>query len=377
MKHILYFVLVFFCSILAFTSCEKSKVDENNLRIRKSVTVLSAQEKADFVNAILKLKSTPSPYDSKYNYYDQFVRWHYLAFFCQNGSGQMQNNTMYPAHMGSAFLPWHRVYLDLFEKALSDVSGKTITVPYWDWTDPASEKVVFADDFMGGTGDPAQGYAVTTGPFKKGAFEVKISDELDIDSIFINVDTDPNPVPYLTRNIGFSKGNKIYLPTEAEILNTLGITVYDSAPWDSSVDTVKSFRNSLEGWRGTAGNKCGDNDQMDVIDLPTRRSTQHNIVHVYVGGIFPGADGKFHLGSMTQNTSPNDPVFWIHHSNIDRMWSSWMQRHGQVYLPKSGGPMGTNLNDVMQPFSFRNDGINKPSAVLNAAALGFKYDVLK
>ena len=96
---------------------------------------------------------------------------------------------------------------------------------------------------MGGTGDPAQGYAVTTGPFKKGAFEVKISDELDIDSIFINVDTDPNPVPYLTRNIGFSKGNKIYLPTEAEILNTLGISVYDSAPWDSSVDTVKSFRN--------------------------------------------------------------------------------------------------------------------------------------
>jgi hypothetical protein len=74
MSKIYFLVISIAISLLLISSCQKSKFDENSLRIRKSVTALTAQEKADFVNAILKLKTTPSPYDSKYNYYDQFVR---------------------------------------------------------------------------------------------------------------------------------------------------------------------------------------------------------------------------------------------------------------------------------------------------------------
>jgi len=358
--------------VLGFNSCSKSKEPEQ-IRVRKNVMSLTAQEKADFVGAILKLKSTVSPYDSKYNYYDQFVRWHYLAFYCMNNMSTMQHG--YPAHMGPAFLPWHRVYLDLFEKALSEVSGKQINIPYWDWTDPASLQTVFAADFMGGNGDPMQNWAVTNGAFRKGNWEIKITDELSIDSLLANQTILTKPTPFLIRNMGFNKGVAVQLPTEKEILNTLGITTYDSAPFDSSVDTVKSFRNALEGWRGTAGNTC-INSQMDVIDLPGRRSTQHNIVHVYVGGIFT-ANGKTSLGNMTQNTSPNDPVFWIHHANIDRLWASYSKRHGNNYQPATGAPQGHNLNDVMEPFSFKKDGINKPSAVLNEAWLGYQYEFLK
>lgn len=364
---LLFINLVFLCAV----ACTKNDGQVSVTRIRKNVAALTSQEKADIVDAFKKLKATASPYDSKYNYYDQFVRWHYLAFYCTPA----MTHTDYPAHMNPAFLPWHRSYLDLLERAMKEVSGKEIALPYWDWTDAASTQALFADDFMGGNGDPADGYALKTGPFQKGQWVLKITDDEDINDVFSDVDLKPNPVPFLTRNIGKKLDQNVFLPVKEEIINTLAISIYDSYPWDSSVDTAKSFRNSLEGWRGTAGDTCINNN-MDVIDIPgKRRSTLHNIVHVYVGGLYR-LNGVVHGGNMAQNTSPNDPIFWIHHANIDRMWSSWMKRHGQKYLPISGGPMGANLNDVMEPFSVRKDAFNKPSAVLSEEKMGYRYDVL-
>ncbi len=109
------------------------------------------------------------------------------------------------------------------------------------------------------------------------------------------------------------------------------------------------------------------------------RSKLHNIVHVYVGGIFnldPANPNILHTGSMAQNTSPNDPVFWLHHANIDRIWTAWMKRYGRVYAPVSGAPMGHNRNDVMEPWSMRTDGKNTPAAVLEESTMGFVYEAL-
>lgn len=358
---------------LAISCSTTDPVNDQVVRVRKNVTTLSTQEKADFVAALKKLKATPSPYDASMNYYDQFVYWHLKAFYCTTGSGHGLHG-MYPAHMNPAFLPWHRVYLDLFESALKEVSGKDIAIPYWDWSDPGSVDVVFAPDFMGGNGDPAQGYAVTTGPFQKDSFVVRIFDTGDIDSIFDDANTDPNPVPYLVRGFTIFKDSSVVLPSAAEIANTLSISTYDSSPWDSSVDTAISFRNSLEGWRGTAGEEC-DDGIMDVIPTPLRRSQMHNVVHIWVGGVIP-YNGGYIAGNMTQSSSPNDPCFWIHHANIDRLWSGWMKRHGKTYVPTTGGPHGSNLNDVMEPFSFKTNGKNTPASVLDESALNYKYDVV-
>lgn len=375
MRPLQYFASVFAIAAIAIlsTSCSTTEPNIDTVsRVRKNVMSLSAQERADFVAAIKKMKAEPSPYDPAMSYYDQFVYWHLKAFYCMSGSGG--EHTMYPAHMGAAFLPWHRVFLDMFESALKKVSGKDIAIPYWDWTEPTSVNSVFTNDFMGGNGDPAQLYAVTSGPFQKDSFEIRIFDTDDIDSIFDDVDTDPNPVPYLVRAFGIFKDSTVQLPSSAEIAQTLNIATYDSSPWDSSVDTALSFRNSLEGWRGTLGEEC-DDGLMDVIPGPLRRSQQHNVVHLWVGGL-PRVAGKIIGGNMTAASSPNDPVFWIHHANLDRLWSAWMKRHGKTYLPTSGGPHGTNLNDVMEPFSVRTDGRNTPASVLTEEVLGYKYDVV-
>lgn len=369
---------VLFCLLVALTldySCKKNDdVDAtpSQVLVRKNVKDLTSQEKADFVNAVKLLKATPSPYDTSLNYYDQFVYWHYKAFYCMGGMGM---DGMYPAHQNPAFLPWHRVYLDLFENALQQVSGKPITIPYWDWTDPASTAALFSPDLLGGNGDPAQGYEVTTGPFRSGEWNIRITDDVNIDSLVNYGIIGTNPYPNLIRAFGIYKTGTVDLPTTPEVEYALGVNTYDSYPYDASVDTTISFRNTLEGWRGCAGNICV-NDQMDVDPIPgLRRSVMHNVVHIYVGGVYP-FNGSFRGGNMAQNTSPNDPAFWVHHANIDRIWSGWLLRHNRSYLPVSGGPSGSNLYDVLEPFSFRTDGMNTPHAVLYESRLGYRYSRL-
>lgn len=53
-------------------------------------------------------------------------------------------------------------------------------------------------------------------------------------------------------------------------------------------------------------------------------------------------------------TSPNKPVFFLHHENIDRLWAQWQaanQDEGYHYIGIGSeiGPESHNLNDPMQP----------------------------
>jgi tyrosinase len=47
----------------------------------------------------------------------------------------------------------------------------------------------------------------------------------------------------------------------------------------------------------------------------------HNLIHGFVGG---------DMGRLDR--SPNDPLFWLHHANVDRIWALWQdRRRGAVY----------------------------------------------
>ena len=75
---------------------------------------------------------------------------------------------------------------------------------------------------------------------------------------------------------------------------------------------------------------------------------------------------------MTQATSPNDPVFFLLHCNIDRLWALWQARHPneRPYLPAAEGMPGHNLNDPMSPWG----GTTTPTSVLDHRRLGYWYD---
>ncbi|GAA3004698.1 hypothetical protein GCM10020229_15770 [Kitasatospora albolonga] len=63
-------------------------------------------------------------------------------------------------------------------------------------------------------------------------------------------------------------------------------------------------------------------------------------MHVWVGGM------------MSTGMSPNDPVFWLHHCFIDKLWSEWQKRHpSSPYLPAAGTTNVVDLNDTMKPWN--------------------------
>jgi hypothetical protein len=87
----------------------------------------------------------------------------------------------------------------------------------------------------------------------------------------------------------------------------------------------------------------------------------HGHVHCTVGPTCPVA----HMGDVP--VAGNDPVFYTHHANIDRLWACWQQLH-----PTPAGPW----QDAM--FSFVDEtGKMQTQPVknfLNSAALGYVYD---
>lgn len=114
---------------------------------RKNLTRLTPAERAAFVAAVNALREN--------GVYDTFIDQHFGA----SGHG----------HGGPAFFPWHREYILRFERALQAVDPAA-SLPYWDWTvdnlNPAgTQSLIWRDDFMGGPGDPRNGFRVMTGPF--------------------------------------------------------------------------------------------------------------------------------------------------------------------------------------------------------------------
>ncbi|MCB5165749.1 tyrosinase family protein [Streptomyces bambusae] len=225
--------------------------------------------------------------------YDAFVTTH-------NGFIMSDTDTAdRVGHRSPSFLPWHRRFLLEFEEALQSVDS-AVTLPYWDWTaDRTTGSSLWAPDFLGGTGRTRDGQ-VMDGPFAYSAGKWTINVRVDGRN-------------FLRRALASSVAQ---LPTRSEVETVLGMSVYDAAPWNSS---SSGFRNNLEGWRG---------------------ANLHNRVHVWVGG------------QMATGVSPNDPVFWLHHAYIDKLWADWQKLHPQSgYLPTGNTANVVDLNDTMRPWN--------------------------
>lgn len=243
--------------------------------------------------------------------YDRYVSIHRRA---------MMDVRPDPAHGGPAFLPWHREYLWRFERELQKVDP-TVTIPYWNWVrDRSPGAMPFTPDFLGGNGRRRDGM-VTDGPFAypTGEWTLRVRDM--------------NRMP---RFLARFMGSGMNLPTGRDIARVLRTKPFDTRPWDFGSDPRRSFRAALE--------------------------DHHNAVHVWVGG------------TMGMATSPNDPVFWMHHAMIDRLWAMWQKRNPrEPYRPRRNGPRGHKLNDPMWPWR-RTRRQPTPRKVLDHSRLGYSYD---
>lgn len=226
-------------------------------------------------------------------YYDYFAYWHEQAMTLMTPA----NTALNPwgrnaAHGGPSFGPWHRLMLLVFEAQCRRVlADDTFRVPYWDWGADAndiSNSPIWNPQIMGGFGEP-----VADGPFTLArGWAVNIVDG----PVFAPQPRGLRRVPSTFEQLEDNVSIRNRIQTES---------TYARFPWDSS---VSSFVNSLEG-------------------------PLHNTVHRWVGG------------DMRTAMSPNDPVFFLHHANIDRIWFAWQRTWGfDRYAPGDNEGQGEELN---------------------------------
>ena len=98
------------------------------------------------------------------------------------------------------------------------------------------------------------------------------------------------------------------------------------------------FTFGLEGW----------GRRPDGSPLPA-----HNQGHAWIGGIMNNT-----------STSPTDPMFWLHHAEIDRLWQIWRQSNPTPAPPLNGA------DRTMDPWSETYDEL------LDIGTLGYSYDTL-
>ena len=77
----------------------------------------------------------------------------------------------------------------------------------------------------------------------------------------------------------------------------------------TNFSSVAGSGQSFGGQRSGPGHSLGPHSVLE--------STPHDAVHVDVGGWM-----------ASFNTAARDPVFWLHHCNIDRLWEGWLSQGG-------------------------------------------------
>ena len=96
------------------------------------------------------------------------------------------------------------------------------------------------------------------------------------------------------------------------------------------------FTYGLEGW----------GLRPDGTSLPA-----HNHGHAWIGGIMNNT-----------STSPTDPIFWLHHAEVDRLWQIWRLANPTPAPRLSGSDL------IMDPWAESYDDL------LDIATLGYSYD---
>ncbi len=228
----------------------------------------------------------------------------------RNWSAQADIHADHCHHGEVEFLHWHRNYIRFFEKICAKMCGNPdFALPYWNWSKNSGRI-------------PA--------PF--------------FDLPELNVEHWNDPGQYVGKAWG-----RIDTVGRRGLDKTHGLM---SDPARAGPFTLANI-NAIK--------RMGGIDEF----WPALEGQPHNTGHVIAGATRSGKGG--HIGS---GLSPLDPIFWLHHCMVDRVWAEW-QKSGHVtpdpksdysgqFFEADGSPAKANSTDVM-----------------NIANLGYTYDIFQ
>ncbi|KAF2642114.1 Di-copper centre-containing protein [Massarina eburnea CBS 473.64] len=256
-----------------------------NVQVRKEWSALASDEKLDYIDAVKCLLNTKqitpaSAAPAVHNRFDDFAALHV--------------NRTSVIHWTSYFFTWHRYYTWLYEQALRDECGYNGTQPYWDWS---STDTVTAHPLFDGSELSMGGNGVQTD---------------HVATVYL-------PTPNVTSSILVSGTGGGCVTTGPFVNLTVSLGPH-GAPMNDN---------------GMVGNdRCLTRDFRDrylqstlSYDNVTTAMVQDDIVgHSYVvesQGLHDA--GHQVIGGLQDDlwASPQDPYFFFHHAQIDRIWSLW------------------------------------------------------
>ena len=311
------------------------------MKIRKNARWLTADERAAFLKAIVSLKVRKLSKQQKtmrlYDFYPlehRLVRRRHRA---QTGEA-LPVSQRDGGHGGPAFGSWHREWLRRFELDLQTIDS-SVTLPYWDLTDrQGTTDVIFEDDFMGPSGSSTDG-KITSGYFQENVPEKERPDW------WPNED-DGSPLGGFMVMQGLTT---IESRTMTEHATEAGLSLFNTTCITREIQSLSRLptRDDIRDLMSIG--VFFDRPAFDTFSMQWERQGYHGPGHVFVGGL---------MGQPP--TSPNDPVFFLHHCGVDMIWALWQKRHDQSdasHLPPARRPngdpvtrMGHHLEDAMWPW---------------------------
>ncbi len=294
------------------------------------------------------------------------------------------------------FYVWHRGYVGYFEQTIRNLSGDpTFAMPYWDWTqlpqipDAMFDGVLTPTDsaFAPFTKDistftsfiqpalkrywdclnPAQRVQLNRRGYT--SFDAMWNDVTGYTTTPPPPHIDPTNTAFAPTSIAryLSRTNPKLPPDVA--YNVSPFVVYAGLLPTDFYDPITqiSFNSSKAPSHNTP-------PQGRTV-FSTLEGLPHNSTHNCIGGLPPISNGPW--GNMTNNLSPVDPIFYLHHSNMDRLWDVWTRKQQALKLPYLPGKedFSTYANE---PFLFYVDGNGKqvgPSIAADYISTSrFQYD---
>lgn len=233
-------------------------------------------------------------------------------------------------HQSWYFPPWHRGYLLALESqiraAVTNLGGpSTWALPYWNYFGSGNEYEI----------PPA--FIAQTLP-----------------------DGSPNPL-FVEARYGPQSNGNIFIP----------IPPVSEACQNNTVYTGNNPATPLPGFGGPdTGFAHGGGTNGNLERNP------HNQVHRYIGGNSP--DQQTYGLMSDPDIAGLDPIFYLHHCNIDRMWSVWNEKgNGNPNEPNwLNGPAAIGEREFAMPLPDGSSYVYTPSMVNSLSQLDYTYDDL-